>query len=102
MHGEPGRVVGPYFFRRCTGMVEGVSYVESLKHFSTGVKFPVPLAAGDAIVSLLSPAVVSMAFGIFQKREILLKYFAPLVFLTFSHAVVSIFSVAGVLELASV
>jgi putative effector of murein hydrolase/putative effector of murein hydrolase LrgA (UPF0299 family) len=77
------------------GMVEGVSYVESLKHFSTGVKFPVPLAAGDAIVSLLSPAVVSMAFGIFQKREILLKYFAPLVFLTFSHAVVSIFSVAA-------
>ena len=54
------------------GYVEDIPFLMGLKLFNTGIRTPVPRGAGDAISWLLTPAVVSMGLGIFQKRYLCL------------------------------
>jgi len=56
--------------------------------------------AGDAIVWLLRPTVVAMAFGMFQKRGILFSHFVPLMTLTLAHAAAAMLLTAVGCQLA--
>mmetsp|Transcript_38414 Transcript_38414/g.68726 ORF Transcript_38414/g.68726 Transcript_38414/m.68726 type:complete len:689 (-) Transcript_38414:1385-3451(-) len=94
--------VGTLLALKCLCYLEEIPFFMGLKLFNTGIRTPVPRGAGDAVSWLLTPAVVSMGLGIFQKREMLFKYFKPLLALCTAQAAGSMFFMAGLLRVLGV
>jgi len=90
--------IGTLMGLQLLSFAEGNTLLQSLSLFNTGVQLPYPKGPGDAITFLLTPAVVSMGVGIFQRREIMLKYLAPFSFLVGAQAAGSMIFMAVVLR----
>jgi len=62
-----------------SGIVLGRSFIESLKKYKAGSLYPMKAGAGDYILYMLGPAVVSFAWPMFSRRFFILQNFLPVV-----------------------